>query len=243
MKNNEKLLLFDLDGTLTLARKPIMDDMVEVLKNAKNKVKIGIVSGSDYGKISEQLLGKEQICCHYVFSENGVVFHEDGKLIHSESISKHLGEDSLKKLINFCLRYIAELDIPIKRGTFIEYRTGMLNISPIGRNCSYEERLEFYELDKTKNIRQSFIDALSVEFKDMNLKYSIGGQISIDVFPNGWDKRYCLRHIEGKFDEIHFFGDKTYPGGNDYEIFSDKRVIGHSVVNPNDTIQQINRII
>ena len=29
-----------------------------------------------------------------------------------------------------------------------------------------------------------------------------------------------------KFDEIHFFGDKTFAGGNDYEIFSHNRVIG-----------------
>ena len=37
-----------------------------------------------------------------------------------------------------------------------------------------------------------------------------GGQISFDVFPNGWDKTYCLRHLKGEaFDEIHFFGDKT----------------------------------
>ena len=27
----------------------------------------------------------------------------------------------------------SEVDIPIKRGTFIEFRSGMLNISPIGR--------------------------------------------------------------------------------------------------------------
>lgn len=34
------------------------------------------------------------------------------------------------------------------RGTFIEFRTGMINICPIGRNCSHQERLEFYEYDK-----------------------------------------------------------------------------------------------
>jgi hypothetical protein len=28
---------------------------------------------------------------------------------------------------------------------------------------------------------------------------------------------------------------KTYKGGNDYEIFSDERTIGHSVTNPEDT--------
>lgn len=101
----------------------------------------------------------------------------------SESISKHLGEDNIKRFVNFCLRYIADLDIPIKRGTFIEYRTGMLNISPIGRNCSYDERLEFFELDKKNGIREKFIQDLSKEFSDLDLQYSIGGQISIDVFP------------------------------------------------------------
>lgn len=34
------------------------------------------------------------------------------------------------------------------RGTFIEFRTGMLNISPVGRNCSQEERDAFEIYDK-----------------------------------------------------------------------------------------------
>ena len=66
-----------------------------------------------------------------------------GTFLAQKSIKDYLGEDRLKKLINFCLHYIADLDIPIKRGTFIEYRTGMINVSPIGRNCSREEREKF----------------------------------------------------------------------------------------------------
>jgi hypothetical protein len=27
----------------------------------------------------------------------------------------------------------------------------------------------------------------------------------------GWDKTYCLQFVEQDFDEIHFFGDKTFP--------------------------------
>ncbi|KAG0086039.1 Phosphomannomutase, partial [Podila epicladia] len=62
------------------------------------------------------------------------------------------------------------------------------------------------------------------------------GQISLDVFPTGWDKTYCLRHIEHEnFKTIHFFGDKTFKGGNDYEIYHDSRVTGHTVANPEDT--------
>lgn len=73
--------------------------------------------------------------------------------------------------------------------------------------------------------------------------YSIGGQISFDVFPTGWDKTYCLRHIEAEksrpdgvdYTTIHFFGDKAFPGGNDWEIYEDPRTTGHSVKNPEET--------
>ena len=46
-----------------------------------------------------------------------------------------------------CLRDPSPLPLP-PRGTFIEFRNGMLNVSPIGRSCSQEERIEFYELDQ-----------------------------------------------------------------------------------------------
>ena len=55
----------------------------------------------------------------------------------------------------------------------------------------------------------------------------------------GWDKTFCLRYVEAAgFDEIHFFGDKTYEGGNDYEIFTSPLVKGHTVTSPEDTEAQ-----
>ena len=33
------------------------------------------------------------------------------------------------------------------RGTFIEFRAGMINISPIGRNCNKQERNEYEAFD------------------------------------------------------------------------------------------------
>jgi hypothetical protein len=42
-----------------------------------------------------------------------------------------------------------------------------------------------------------------------------GGQISIDVYPENWDKRYSLSHVEkDNFKTIYFFGDKTSPVSN-----------------------------
>lgn len=179
----------------------------------------------------------------YVFTENGLVAFKQGELIAKQSLATHMGEDKLKEFINFCLRYMSEIeDIPVKRGTFIEFRAGMINISPIGRNCSQEERNAFEEYDLKNGIRKRFVSTLRERFSDLDLVYSIGGQISFDVFPHGWDKTYCLRFVKPDFDEIHFFGDKTFEGGNDYEIFVSPDTIGHTVTGPEDTLKQIREI-
>ena len=59
------------------------------------------------------------------------------------------------------------------------------------------------------NIRTKMSKYLGEELKDFNLSYSLGGQISIDIFPKGWDKTYCLQFVRDKYDEILFYGDKT----------------------------------
>lgn len=83
------------------------------------------------------------------------------------------------------------------------------------------------------------------QFPDIGLAYSIGGQISFDVFPIGWNKTYCLQFVP-QYEEIHFFGDKTFAGGNDHEIYeeikkrSEKQA--HSVKSPKETNGQTVRI-
>ena len=128
-------------------------------------------------------------------------------------------------------------------------RNGNMNVSPVGRNASTEERNQYEKYDKEHGIRPKMIEALKKEFPDLGLTYSIGGQISFDVFPTGWDKTYCLKHVAHEKDlsgvdytTIHFFGDKCYPGGNDWEIYDDKRTIGHAVDNPEHTMKIIKEL-
>nr|CAD1821036.1 unnamed protein product [Ananas comosus var. bracteatus] len=231
------IALFDVDGTLTAPRKVVTAQMLEFLRELREVVTVGVVGGSDLVKISEQLGNTVINDYDYVFSENGLVAHKNGELIGVQNLKSALGDEKLKEFINFTLHYIADLDIPVKRGTFIEFRSGMINVSPIGRNCSQEEREEFEKYDKVHNIRPKMVSVLRERFAHLNLTFSIGGQISFDVFPQGWDKTYCLRYLE-EFQEIHFFGDKTYKGGNDYEIFESERTVGHTVTSPEDTAEQ-----
>lgn len=237
------IALFDVDGTLTASRQPASPAVLAFLAALRARVHTGMVGGSDLSKQREQLGPGVTTMFDYVFPENGLLAFRDGAAIGSTSFLEHLGEEKMKTLLNFCLAYLAQIDIPVKRGTFIEFRKGMLNVSPIGRNCSPAERDAFEAYDAVHGVRAAFVAALEARFPDYGLKFSVGGQISFDVFPRGWDKTYCLRYLEGeRFDEVHFFGDKTFPGGNDYEIFSAPGVVGHTVAGPEDTMAQCRAI-
>ena len=238
------LLLFDIDGTLTKPVNEIEEDMIATLQKASKYFDLAIVGGSDRVKQTKQLKHAVDLF-DYAFSENGTVsFDKEQKIFHQNSIAKHFGESKYQEIINFILHYIADLDIPIKRGTFIELRNGVLNVSPIGRNCTQEERDTFHEFNLKAKVLPKMAEDIRKKFEKDGLFVSIGGQISMDLFPSGWDKRYCLQFISDKYEDIHFFGDKCFQGGNDYEIFHHERVKGHDVIEgPKKTIQIIEELI
>lgn len=217
--------------------------MKDLLKELRKKCVIGFVGGSDFAKQVEQLGPDVLDMFDYCFSENGLTAYKLGKPLQAQSFINWIGEEKYNELSKFILRYLADLDLPFRRGTFIEFRKGMINVSPVGRNCTTEERNEYEKFDLPNNVRANMVKALKENFSDLDLTYSIGGQISFDVFPTGWDKTYCLNHIKDEnFSQIHFFGDKSYKGGNDYEIYVDDRTIGHAVKSPQDTIDQLKEI-
>jgi len=237
-------ILFDVDGTLTEPRIPITSWMIEDLKRYKTNVVYGIVSGSDYSKLREQLGEDGLKLFDYLCCENGLVSYDgNGECIHENSMITFIGESMYQDIINCILYELSQIKIKCKRGTFIELRTGMINVSPIGRGCTQEERESFYLYDQEYRIRECLRERLFgyKEFQEMEI--SIGGQISIDIYPRGWNKTYCLSVIPiKKYQNIYFFGDRMETGGNDYELSQDSRIIPISVLSPEDTIYQLSEI-
>jgi len=146
--------------------------MLEILSRLRHKVAIGSIGGSDFSKQQEQL-GTPQIpvtsLFDFNFAENGLTAYRMGVPLASASFIQWIGEDNYKKLVKFILHYIADLDIPKKRGTFIEFRNGMINVSPIGRNATNAERAEYEKYDLQHNIRTTFVQAIKKEFPDLGL--------------------------------------------------------------------------
>lgn len=146
--------------------------MLQLLSELRHKVVIGFVGGSDLAKQQEQL-GTPSIpvttLFDYCFAENGLTAIRMGVPMASQSFIGWLGQEKYQKLAKFCLRYIADLNIPVMTGTFVEFRNGMINVSPVGRNASTAERNAYEAYDKQHGIRPAFVEALKKEFPDYGL--------------------------------------------------------------------------
>lgn len=112
--NPRILALFDVDGTLTIPRGTITPEMMSFMKELGEKITVGIVGGSDLPKQEEQLGEGIVNIFPFNFSQNGLVAYKDGKILEIQTISKFLGEDNVKRLVNWTLKYLADVDIPIK---------------------------------------------------------------------------------------------------------------------------------
>jgi hypothetical protein len=51
----------------------------------------------------------------YCFAENGLTAYRQGKQLPAQTFINHLGEEKYQELVNFCLHYIADLKLPVKR--------------------------------------------------------------------------------------------------------------------------------
>ena len=120
-ENPRIIALFDVDGTLTIPRGEVTPEMMTFMKDLSKKITVGIVGGSDLPKQEEQLGEGIAKVFPYNFSQNGLVAYKDGELQEVQTIAKHLGEDNIKRIVNWTLKYLADVDIPVKVSMFVVY--------------------------------------------------------------------------------------------------------------------------
>ena len=205
----ENVFAFDVDGTLTAPRQRIDQEFEQFFRAFVAMHPVYLVTGSDYSKICEQLPTDILEACKGVFTCSGAELWQNGKIVYRKT---HSFPECLLELVEY---FIDNSAYPLRCGTHIEPRPGMLNISSIGREASLEQRQAYHAWDRIARERKSFVDALLLEFPQYEA--STGGEISIDIVPRGWTKAVARREIESRqFGcSITFFGDRMGPDGND----------------------------
>ena len=202
--------IFDVDGTLSPSRGEMDPEFLWWFSNFIDENTVYLVTGSDKPKTVEQITDYVYNRCVKVYQCSGAeVYHRDDVIYKSD----WLAPQSLHDALNIELQ---NNKFPLRTGNHIEQRTGLLNYSVVGRNCTLGERKLYVEYDIENNDREQAAERLRKDFPDIEFK--VAGETGIDITPRGGDKSQILRDFNDN-GHIYFFGDKTSKGGNDYEIY------------------------
>jgi len=222
MVKMNKIFIFDVDGTLTPSRLPMTEDFTMFFSLWSMDNPFYLVTGSDMDKTKEQVPW-------YIFDRAQAVFTCCGNEMWIGEEQKYRKEfkpsEKLIKYLELELKYS-----PYKEqcGNHIEDRETMLNFSIVGRDCTQEQRDEYFKYDNEKGERKRISEAIKRQFPDLDAV--IGGQISIDIYPKGRDKSQVLEHIKSNINldshtktlannyEYIFIGDGIENHGNDYAL-------------------------
>mgnify|MGYP005824404287 CR=1 FL=1 len=218
------IFLFDVDGTLTVAKQRMDSTFQEWFLKWMDNKEVYIVSGGTFerilGQVGVDVLDKTS----GVFACMGNAFLQKSDLINKTGFNEwqliYENKFICPKNLNRRLEAIvAKSDFPVKTGRHYEERVGMANVSIVGRNANQKQRKQYEEWDAEKQERKQIVEVLSKKFN--TLGFVIGGAVSVDIFNKGNDKSQIIkRYFEEALEhnKFHFVGDRIPFPGNDHTL-------------------------
>lgn len=241
--DGKMILLFDIDGTICASSQEIDEEMKKTLLQVKSKYQcdLGVIGASSFDKIEKQL-GKDFLKEFiFVFAECGsVVYNAERKILLKNNIRKHKLYSNVQKCMKHSLRFISEGSYEIG-GHLMDIRNGLVYISLVGIDASFEMREHFKKMDQRMGFRKRLLLQLN-ERCDKGIRVIYGGETGITMYPKEWDKVQALKYLK-EYPVIHYFGDRYEEDGNDYEIIHHPKVIGHKVNEWKDTMAFLKTIL
>ena len=201
--------VFDVDGTLTPSRDIIDSNFESFLLDWVTLRNVHLITGSDYEKTLEQI-GPE-------LAERVTAVHNcAGNSRWSRGQEIYRSEWTIPAEARTWLEgKLEESKFALRTGNHIEERCGLVNFSTIGRGANRAERMIYVKFDNLHKERQQLTKEFNEEFP--GLEASVGGETGIDIYEKGHNKAQLLSYLE-EVEEIHFFGDAIYEGGNDWPL-------------------------
>ncbi|MDP1689673.1 MAG: HAD-IIB family hydrolase [bacterium] len=244
-----KLVIFDLDGTLAESKQPLTSDMALHLAQLLAVTKVAVISGGALPQFFKQVVAQlptgTNLANLYLQPTSGAALYEwqdsDWNKIYEEQLSEKEAE-----IIEVAMRAAAEETGTINFseqswGERIEYRGGDVTLSTLGQQAPIVLK-RAWDPDHTK--RHTLRDAIAKRLPEFSV--GIGGITSIDVTKRGIDKAYGVRKLCERLSipesEALYIGDELESGGNDEAVYNTE-VQTKAVRNTLDTTRLIESIL
>ena len=224
----KKVLAFDVDQTLNIAKTPITDEIADLLVKCLDHFEICPISGQKFDQFLIQIVDRlpnptaEQLSHLHLFVAQGTQYYRHNGQDWGQVYNYPLTDEQVAKITATIEQAARELGYweadKLKPGDeIIENRLSQVTFSALGQKAGTEEK---YAWDPDHKKREAIVvrcRELSPEFD-----YEIGGTTSINAITPGMNKAFGMTHLLEELhvnkEDILYFGDMTQPGGNDYPV-------------------------
>lgn len=226
----KKILSFDVDQTLNIAKTPIPPSVAQALLACSKYFLICPISGQKFDQFIRQIIQpllavgatQEDLKKFHLFVAQGTQYYNFDGTDWQSVYSFPLTSDQVAKITQALEQSARELGYwqaeQLAPGDeIIENRLSQVTFSALGQTAGTEEK---YAWDPDCKKREAIVTRakkLAPEFD-----FEIGGTTSINVFTPGMNKTFgmnkLMEHLNVTKPDILYFGDMTNPGGNDYPV-------------------------
>lgn len=223
--NMYKLIVFDLDDTLSLAKTKTDSEMAWLLKQLLEKYKVAIITWSLFKQIDIQII--KQLDNNSNFNNlfafpttwTSMYYYENN--IYKNKYSENLPEEDIENIIWVLNNAIEVLKLTPKQvwGELIENRWSQITYSALWQKAPIEKK---HNWDSDKKKRLKIKKYIEKDLIDYNIW--IWGTTSIDITKKWIDKAYwmykIIKNLEIEKEDILFVWDSIFEWWNDYPVIT-----------------------
>jgi phosphomannomutase len=245
-----RIIVFDLDGTLTESKSDLDKEMASLLSELLQSTYIAVTSGCSFQQLKNQFLSRlprsANLCNLFLFptcSASGY-YYDRRRRRFSLAYSNLLSEHAVRRIVRSFEKVFTEIGYVHRGKTYgpvFENRESQVTFSALGQKAPLRLKQK-WDPDQKKRLKITrLLKTILPEFE-----IAIGGTTSIDITRKGVNKTLCVKKLkEGlrvERNSMLFVGDALFRGGNDY-IMKSTGIRCISVSGPKETKKLIRRMI
>ena len=197
--SRKKIIIFDLDGTLTRSKSDLDQEMASLICELLRVRYVAVTSGCSFQQFESQFLSglpaSANLCNLFLFptcSASGYYYDRKRRRFF-QAYTNHLSARDVKKILRSFTRVFAEIAYshPAKTyGPVFENRGSQVTFSALGQKAPLRLKRKW---DPNQQKRLRIRRLLRTHLR--NFEISIGGTTSIDVTRKGVNKTLCVKKL------------------------------------------------
>lgn len=244
----KKLIIFDLDKTLSESKTLMSKEMAELLRKLLAIAEVAVISGCSFQQFQKQFLSQidagEHLKRLHLFPTCGSAFYKYSDGGFHNVYTEVLSAQDKNKILEAFSKMFKEVGFEIPErvyGELIEDRETQITFAAYGSQAPLPIK-SVWDPDRKKRLKM--VEVLAKYIPEFEIR--TGGSSSIDVTRKGIDKAYGIYQMEKNLGiprkQMVFVGDDLGEGGNDFPVIA-TGVDVVAVTDPEHTKQLIRSLI